>query len=271
MSYISSAAGGREDKNVLLPTVAFASGLAAVFCGLGLSVSLLGGVFGGSGGGAEGSDLSAFLLAGLSSGVSIAMGFQLLELINIPLPSFEFNVGNNGASTSAVGIGGNVDGKEIDENYCEACSQIKFDDDGSIIQAPNTVPATTQDQANDAGSLLQSFLLGGSSALVASPCATPVLTSILAFVGASKDPALGAILLFTYTVGYSTPLLVVAASGGQALVNLQGGGEEDGIAGTIGQLVNPLTASVLIWYGVNGFLTALFGDPSLAGLAPIFD
>ena len=57
--------------------------------------------------------------------------------------------------------------------------------------------------------------------MVASPCATPVLTSILGFVAAAQDPALGAILLFTYTVGYSTPLLVIAASGGQALVNLQ--------------------------------------------------
>ena len=86
----------------------------------------------------------------------------------------------------------------------------------------------------------------------------------------TQDPALGALLLFIYTVGYSTPLLIVAASGGQALVNLQNANvEEDTFVGKIGQFVNPLSASVLIWYGANGFLEAVFGDPSINGLAPI--
>ena len=266
----------------MFPTLAFACGLAAVFCGLGLSVSFLGGVFGGSssGSGAGENVLGAFLLAGLSSGVSIAMGLQLLEIVNIPLPSLELNLNDNGGGSVAAAATGNENGN----GECVACSQIAFDQEGNILQSSNeatasssssTSSSTTTDATSDINSLFRTFLLGGSSALVASPCATPVLTSILAFVAATKDPTLGAILLLTYTVGYSTPLLVVAASGGQALVNLQssGGedGEEGGIVGKIGQLVNPLTASVLIWYGVNGFLDALFGDPSLAGLAPIFD
>lgn len=80
----------------------------------------------------------------------------------------------------------------------------------------------------------------------------------------------------------------MAASGGQALVNLQNNNNgsssvvmDDTTSGNtnpssswmtrVGQWVNPLTASVLIWYGTNGFLEALLGDPSIAGLAPILD
>ena len=105
-----------------------------------------------------------------------------------------------------------------------------------------------------------------------------------------QDPVLGALLLFVYTIGYSTPLLVVGATGGQALVNLQNQDQDQNQNGSdndndndngaawmnldlnaVGQFVNPLTATVLISYGVNGFLVALFGDPSLAGLAPILE
>jgi hypothetical protein len=52
------------------------------------------------------------------------------------------------------------------------------------------------------------------------------------------------------------------------------GGKDASVGGKLGQLgqwVNPLTASVLIWFGTNGFLEALLGDPSIAGLAPILD
>lgn len=37
----------------------------------------------------------------------------------------------------------------------------------------------------------QAFLLGGTSALVASPCSSPVLTSLLAFVASSGDATIG--------------------------------------------------------------------------------
>jgi cytochrome c-type biogenesis protein len=37
----------------------------------------------------------------------------------------------------------------------------------------------------------QAFVLGGTSALVASPCSSPVLTSLLAFVAASGDATIG--------------------------------------------------------------------------------
>jgi len=40
---------------------------------------------------------------------------------------------------------------------------------------------------------------------------------------------------------------------------------------SIGPWVTPFTAAILLWYGTNGMLTALFGDPSLAGLAPVIE
>ena len=263
VSYISNAAGEREDKAVFLPTVAFACGLAAVFCGLGLSVSLLGGVFGSTNSGGD-NFWATFALAAFSSGISIAMGLQLLDLVNLPLPNLEFAEFSSSLVSGASGV------------EQDLSSEIDIDEDGNIImKEPPTPSIPTSGGASGGASsaLFRTFLLGGSSALVASPCATPVLTSILAFVAANRDPALGGILLLTYTIGYSTPLLVVGASGGQALANAQVASmsEEESVFGKIGALVNPITASILIWYGTNGFLVALLGDPSLAGLAPILE
>jgi len=229
ISYISSAAGEREDKAVFLPTLAFALGLASVFIGFGLSVSLVGGVFGSSG---NENLFGTLILGGVSGGIAIAMGLQLLELVKLPIPSFE--IGNFGGDGDVDGSGGGGGG---------------------------------------GGALFRTFLLGGSSALVASPCATPVLTSILGFVAASRDPLLGSILLFVYTIGYSTPLLIVGASGGQALASAQAASlaNEDSFAAKAGSLVTPLIASILIIYGTNGILEALLGNPSIAGLAPVLE
>ncbi len=260
VSYISNAAGERADKAVLFPTIFFALGLASVFCGLGLSVAFLGGVFGSSS-----SSIGNILLAMFGSGVSIAMGLQLLELVNIPLPSIE--IGSFSSSSATVGMQGDGNINCSDG----VCTQISYDESGAIMAVSTdddiTSPSNGQG-SNNSNSLFRTFLLGGSSALVASPCATPVLTSILGFVAASRDPVLGATLLLTYTIGYSTPLLVIGASGGQALANAQvaASSEEESLLAKIGPLVNPLTASILIWYGTNGFLQALFGDPSMIGV-----
>lgn len=281
MSYISNAADQRQDKAVLLPTIAFASGLAVVFCTFGLVSSFVGGVFGST---SSDNIWGQFLLASLSSGIAIAMGLQLLELIDLPLPSLNISLDDSMNQNKNQGRSDIV----CTDNVCYSTSsdgsisnEVSFDTSDGLVTAISSeegamaIPLETietKSPTEDVNSLFRTFLLGGSSALVASPCATPVLTSILGFVAAAQDPALGAILLFTYTVGYSTPLLAIAASGGQALVNLQNSNvDENSLVGKLGQIVNPLTASVLIWYGVNGFLGALFGDPSLAGLAPIIE
>jgi cytochrome c-type biogenesis protein len=227
MSYISTAAGERQDKATTLPTLAFAAGLAFVFCSLGVAAVKLGGVFGSS-------QSVLPILPVLSNAICLAMGLQLLDLVQLPLPS--------------------LDGLKPKKKTNEP---ILIDGTGKIIKE------------EQGGSLLRTFLLGGSSALVASPCATPVLTSILAYVATAQSSLLGAAFLFVYTMGYSTPLLLVASTGGQVLVKLKEQQDGESIYGKIAPWVTPMTAGILLWYGTTGMLTSLVGDPSLAGLPSI--
>lgn len=240
MSYISQAAGEREDQQAALPTLAFAAGLAAVFCTLGVAVASLGGVFGNNSG-------AAAVLPLFSNAICAAMALQLLGFVELPLPSFSLSDGSPKASSNP------------DE-------PILLDGTGQILQSE-------EDKQKSEASLFRTFLLGGSSALVASPCATPVLTSILAYVAGAQNAGLGALLLLGYTLGYSTPLLLVASTGGQALVKLREVGESDNtsIYGKIAPWITPLTGGVLLWYGTSGLLVTLFGDPSLRALAPVLE
>jgi len=254
VSYISQAAGERADQKTALPTLAFAAGLATTFCSLGVAAVQLGGVLGSATSGAGGVWLPV-----LSNGICLAMGFKLLDLVDLPLPSLEF------LNAGVAGLGGTgrpTKGKANDE-------PILIDGTGQILPSKSETEQTTSESAarsGEGGSLVRTFLLGGSSALVASPCATPVLTSILAFVANAANPALGALLLLGYTLGYATPLLIVAATGGQALVDLSRQSKGSWYA-QLAPWVTPITGGVLLWSGTSGMLTALLGDPSLAGLA----
>jgi cytochrome c-type biogenesis protein len=237
ISYISNAAGERQDSSTTLPTLAFAAGLASVFCTFGLIAASVGGAVYGN------SANTNIALPLVSNAICCLMGFQLLELINLPLPALQ-------SSSSSASLAPQ-DQEEL----------ILIDGSGKILNDKASKEA-------EQGSLFRTFLLGGSSALVASPCATPVLTSILAFVANSSNPILGGFLLLFYTLGYSTPLLVTAATGGQALVRLKelGGKDETSVYAKVAPWITPFTAGILLWYGTNGLLTTLLGDPSIAGL-----
>jgi cytochrome c-type biogenesis protein len=246
ISYISTAAGERKDKGTTLPTLCFAAGLASVFCTLGLIAASVGGaVYGNSGN-------TSIVLPIISNAICCIMGFQLLELIELPLPSLQPVAGTSRGAGST--------NKRGDNNQ----DLILIDGSGKILSSSKGSSSTNSEN----GSLFRTFLLGGTSALVASPCATPVLTSILAFVASSPSPLLGGFLLMFYTLGYSTPLLVTAATGGQALVRLKelGGKDDTSISARIAPWVTPFTAGVLLWYGTSGLLTTILGDPSLSGL-----
>ena len=58
----------------------------------------------------------------------------------------------------------------------------------------------------------RAYLAGAAFALAASPCATPVLATLLAYVGAGGDVAAGGALLLAYSLGYVAPLLVAASA-----------------------------------------------------------
>lgn len=229
VSYISNAAGSRADQDTTLPTLAFAAGLASVFCTLGVVAAQVGGLFG--------SEDGFPWLALISNSICLIMGLRLLELINFPVLNFR------GSGSPAAGS-----------------------DNVVLIDASGKIMTSREEKQG----LWQTFLLGGSSALVASPCATPVLSSILAYVAAAQNTALGILFLLAYTAGYATPLLWIAATGGQALVNLkkQTG---TGILASLAPWVGPVTAGILLYYGTTGLLVALFGDPSVVALYPVLE
>ncbi|WP_017652262.1 cytochrome c biogenesis protein CcdA [Fortiea contorta] len=55
---------------------------------------------------------------------------------------------------------------------------------------------------------VRSYLIGLTFGLVASPCSTPVLASLLGWVANTQDLILGAVLLLSYTAGYVAPLIL---------------------------------------------------------------
>lgn len=55
---------------------------------------------------------------------------------------------------------------------------------------------------------VRSYLLGVTFGLVASPCSTPVLATLLTWIATTKDPVLGGTLLLCYTAGYVAPLVL---------------------------------------------------------------
>ncbi|PSC75629.1 cytochrome c-type biogeneis [Micractinium conductrix] len=57
---------------------------------------------------------------------------------------------------------------------------------------------------------VQAYLAGLTFALAASPCSTPILATLLAYVSTTRDPVTGGALLFAYALGYVAPLLAAA-------------------------------------------------------------
>jgi len=58
---------------------------------------------------------------------------------------------------------------------------------------------------------VKAYLAGLTFALAASPCSTPVLATLLAFVSSTDDPIQGGGLLLAYSMGYVAPLLLAAS------------------------------------------------------------
>jgi cytochrome c biogenesis protein CcdA len=62
------------------------------------------------------------------------------------------------------------------------------------------------------------FVLGTTLGLVWTPCAGPVLGSILTVIATSKDTAWASLLLIVYAIGAALPMLAIAY-GGQAVTS----------------------------------------------------
>jgi len=61
------------------------------------------------------------------------------------------------------------------------------------------------------GSMITAFMFGIASGTVASPCLSPGLVLLLSVVTALGNPFLGFILLFTFGIGLSLPLLIIGS------------------------------------------------------------
>lgn len=101
----------------------------------------------------------------------------------------------------------------------------------------------------------QAYLAGLTFALAASPCSTPVLASLLAYVASSQDPLVGGSLLLAYTTGYVAPLLVAASFAGalQQLMSMR----------KYSAWINPTSGALLLGGGLYSFLTRSFPESSM--------
>ena len=88
----------------------------------------------------------------------------------------------------------------------------------SVLEIVNikfpTLPNTSFLNGQETSERLQPLLLGASAALIASPCASPVLASLLAVLASNSStigPAFGLVLLMSYSAGYTTPIVFAGA------------------------------------------------------------
>ncbi len=112
---------------------------------------------------------------------------------------------------------------------------------------------TTDWIKNDFPPAVRSYLLGLTFGLIASPCSTPVLATLLAWVATTGSIGTGAVLLLSYTIGYVSPLIlagVFTASIKQLLSVRRWSG-----------WINSLSGVVLISFGVISLLSRSF-NPS---------
>lgn len=89
---------------------------------------------------------------------------------------------------------------------------------------------------------LKSYLLGVTFGLIASPCSTPVLLTLLAYITNSRNFLLGITFLLSYAIGYVFPLILAGTFTGtlKSFLNLR----------IITQWINPLSGGVLLIFGI---------------------
>ena len=58
------------------------------------------------------------------------------------------------------------------------------------------------------------FFLGILSGILASPCATPIMAAIIAFIAASGNLVIGMIMLLMYSLGHSVLIILAGTSFG---------------------------------------------------------
>ena len=96
---------------------------------------------------------------------------------------------------------------------------------------------------------VRSYLIGLTFGLVASPCSTPVLATLLTWISTTQDPLVGATLLLFYTAGYVSPL-VLAGTFTASIKKLLELRRWSG-------WINPVSGSLLVGFGVFSLLSRI--------------
>lgn len=115
---------------------------------------------------------------------------------------------------------------------------IQFPSLGQLIPVPDAWPRS-----------LRSYLVGLTFGLAASPCSTPVLAALLAWVSTTRDPLVGGGLLLSYAIGYVSPLILV----GTFAASLKG---VLALRSRSGWIV-PTSGALLVGFGVFSLLSRL--------------
>jgi cytochrome c-type biogenesis protein len=98
---------------------------------------------------------------------------------------------------------------------------------------------------------IRSYLIGLTFGLVASPCSTPVLATLLAWVASTQDWVLGGVLLLSYTAGYVTPLIVAGTFTASIKKLLE--------VRQWSSWITPVSGALLVGFGVFSLLSRIPG------------
>ncbi len=90
-----------------------------------------------------------------------------------------------------------------------------------IITLWRETPECRPSHARSRASLGSVFLLGASSALVLSPCCSPVVAGVVAYSAAAGDPLYGAAMLSVFSLGHMLPVIAAAVSANKAVTILK--------------------------------------------------
>ncbi len=96
---------------------------------------------------------------------------------------------------------------------------------------------------------VRSYFIGLTFGVVASPCSTPVLATLLAWIATTQDLILGGVLLISYTAGYVAPL-ILAGTFTAAIKKLLELRRWSG-------WINPVSGALLVGFGVFSLLSRM--------------
>ena len=96
---------------------------------------------------------------------------------------------------------------------------------------------------------VRSYLLGLTFGLIASPCSTPVLATLLTWVATTQNLILGGGLLVAYAIGYVTPLVVAGTftASIKKILELR----------RWSSWINPVSGALLLGFGIFSLLSRL--------------